>query len=85
MTLSAPTRSACSSLGGWPSTLAREAARRALLETLLKPVPTGDLDLDEIAGRTPGFVAADLAALVREAAGGRPRAPAPPAPPPGGG
>ena len=31
-------------------------------------MPTGDLDLDEIAGRTPGFVVADLAALVREAA-----------------
>ena len=42
--------------------------RKALLETLLKAVPTGDLELDEIAGRTPGFVAADLAALVREAA-----------------
>ncbi len=42
--------------------------RKALLETLLKAVPTGDLNLDEIAGRTPGFVAADLAALVREAA-----------------
>ncbi|GBG40501.1 AAA family ATPase [Mycobacterium montefiorense] len=44
------------------------ATRKALLETLLKSVPTGELDLDEIAGRTPGFVAADLAALVREAA-----------------
>ena len=44
------------------------ATRKALLETLLKSVPTGDLNLDEIAGRTPGFVAADLAALVREAA-----------------
>jgi transitional endoplasmic reticulum ATPase len=44
------------------------ATRKALLETLLKAVPTGDLKLDEIAGRTPGFVAADLAALVREAA-----------------
>ncbi|WAJ45891.1 AAA family ATPase [Mycobacterium sp. Aquia_216] len=44
------------------------ATRKSLLETLLKSVPTGDLDLDEIAGRTPGFVAADLAALVREAA-----------------
>ena len=42
--------------------------RRALLEALLKPVPTGELDLDEIAGRTPGFVVADLAALLREAA-----------------
>jgi transitional endoplasmic reticulum ATPase len=49
-------------------TLPDAATRRALLETLLKPVPTGDLDLDEIAVRTPGFVAADLAALVREAA-----------------
>jgi transitional endoplasmic reticulum ATPase len=44
------------------------STRKALLETLLKAVPTGDLNLDEIAGRTPGFVAADLAALVREAA-----------------
>jgi transitional endoplasmic reticulum ATPase len=42
--------------------------RKALLEALLKPAPTGDLDLDEIASRTPGFVVADLAALVREAA-----------------
>jgi len=44
------------------------ATRKALLEVLLKSVPTGDLKLDEIAGRTPGFVVADLAALVREAA-----------------
>ncbi len=44
------------------------ATRKALLEALLKPVPAGDLDLDEIAGRTPGFVVADLAALLREAA-----------------
>jgi len=49
-------------------TLPDAATRKALLEALLKPVPAGDLDLDEIAGRTPGFVAADLAALVREAA-----------------
>jgi transitional endoplasmic reticulum ATPase len=42
--------------------------RKALLEALLKPVPTGDLDLNEIAARTPGFVVADLAALMREAA-----------------
>ncbi|MFZ1178198.1 MAG: AAA family ATPase [Mycobacterium sp.] len=42
--------------------------RKALLESLLKPVPTGDLNLDEIASRTPGFVVADLAALMREAA-----------------
>ncbi|OMC53796.1 ATPase [Mycobacterium sp. IS-836] len=49
-------------------TLPDADTRKALLETLLKPVPTGGLDLDEIAGRTPGFVAADLAALVREAA-----------------
>ncbi|BBY23013.1 AAA family ATPase [Mycobacterium stomatepiae] len=44
------------------------ATRKALLETLLKSVPAGELNLDEIASRTPGFVAADLAALVREAA-----------------
>ncbi|OBK24983.1 AAA family ATPase [Mycobacterium asiaticum] len=42
--------------------------RRALLEAVLKPVPTGELSLDEIASRTPGFVVADLAALTREAA-----------------
>ncbi|KZS84886.1 AAA family ATPase [Mycobacterium persicum] len=42
--------------------------RRALLEALLKHVPTGDLDLDEIGSRTPGFVVADLAALLREGA-----------------
>jgi len=44
------------------------ATRKALLETLLKSAPTEQLDLDQIASRTPGFVAADLAALVREAA-----------------
>ncbi len=42
--------------------------RTALLEGLLKAVPTADLDFSEIADRTPGFVVADLAALVREAA-----------------
>ncbi|OBA63925.1 ATPase [Mycobacterium sp. 1100029.7] len=44
------------------------ATRKALLETMLRSVPTGELNFDEIASRTPGFVAADLAALVREAA-----------------
>lgn len=44
------------------------ATRKVLLESLLKNVPAGGLDLDEIASRTPGFVVADLAALVREAA-----------------
>jgi transitional endoplasmic reticulum ATPase len=44
------------------------ATRKALLQTLLKSVPTDELNLDEIASRTPGFVAADLAALIREAA-----------------
>ena len=42
--------------------------RKALLEVLLRSVPSEGLNLDEIAGRTPGFVVADLAALVREAA-----------------
>jgi transitional endoplasmic reticulum ATPase len=42
--------------------------RTALLQGLLKPVPTEELDFGEIADRTPGFVVADLAALVREAA-----------------
>ncbi|MGK2867292.1 MAG: AAA family ATPase [Mycobacterium sp.] len=44
------------------------ATRKALLEVLLRGVPAGDLVLDEIGERTPGFVVADLSALVREAA-----------------
>jgi transitional endoplasmic reticulum ATPase len=44
------------------------ATRKALLDVLLRNVPAADLRLDEIAERTPGFVRADLAALVREAA-----------------
>ncbi|SHQ14189.1 AAA family ATPase [Mycobacteroides abscessus] len=42
--------------------------RKSLLEVLLAKVPSQNLQLDEIASRTPGFVVADLAALVREAA-----------------
>lgn len=49
-------------------TLPDAATRRALLDVLLRSVPATDLNLDEIAQRTPGFVVADLAALVREAA-----------------
>ena len=44
------------------------ATRRALLEVLLRGVPSETLELDRIGERTPGFVVADLAALVREAA-----------------
>ncbi|WP_149361934.1 AAA family ATPase [Lolliginicoccus suaedae] len=44
------------------------AIRRALLDHLLRDVPTTDLDLEVIALRTPGFVAADLMALRRESA-----------------
>ncbi|MBB3605096.1 transitional endoplasmic reticulum ATPase [Mycolicibacterium sp. BK556] len=44
------------------------ATRKAVLEVLLRDVPADELALDEIAERTPGFVRADLAALVREAA-----------------
>jgi transitional endoplasmic reticulum ATPase len=44
------------------------ATRKALLEVLLRGVPANGLDLDEIGERTPGFVVADLAAVVREAA-----------------
>ena len=44
------------------------ATRKALLEVLLRNVPAEELTLDAIADRTPGFVRADLAALVREAA-----------------
>ncbi|MCW2687929.1 MAG: ATPase, partial [Mycobacterium sp.] len=49
-------------------TLPDGETRKALLEVLLRSVPAAELNLDEIAGRTPGFVVADLAALVREAA-----------------
>lgn len=49
-------------------TLPDGATRRALLEVLLRDVPSTGLELGEIADRTPGFVRADLAALVREAA-----------------
>ena len=44
------------------------ATRKALLEVLLRDVPAKELNLGEISDRTPGFVRADLAALVREAA-----------------
>ncbi|QTI70256.1 AAA family ATPase [Gordonia polyisoprenivorans] len=45
------------------------ALRGRLLAAILTGVPTeGDLQLFEIASRTPGFVAGDLAALTREAA-----------------
>ena len=44
------------------------AIRKQLLEVLLRGVPSCELNLDEIAERTPGFVVADLSALVREAA-----------------
>ncbi|MFZ2175575.1 MAG: AAA family ATPase [Rhodococcus sp. (in: high G+C Gram-positive bacteria)] len=50
-------------------TLPDGATRKALLELLLRKVPTDDgLALDDIAARAPGFVVADLAALCREAA-----------------
>ncbi|MUL59853.1 AAA family ATPase [Mycobacterium sp. CBMA293] len=49
-------------------TLPDAATRKGLLEVLLRSVPAADLNLDEIAERTPGFVVADLAAVVREAA-----------------
>jgi transitional endoplasmic reticulum ATPase len=49
-------------------TLPDGATRKQLLGVLLRNVPAEKLDLDEIAGRTPGFVVADLQALVREAA-----------------
>jgi len=49
-------------------TLPDGTTRKQLLEVLLRGVPSEGLDLDEIAGRTPGFVVADLQALVREAA-----------------
>jgi transitional endoplasmic reticulum ATPase len=47
------------------------AVRKQLLDVLLRGVPSDpsrEVNLDEVAERTPGFVVADLAALVREAA-----------------
>ncbi|MDJ0393231.1 AAA family ATPase [Rhodococcus sp. G-MC3] len=44
------------------------AGRTALLQHLVRTAPTHNLNLAEISSRTPGFVAMDLAALVREAA-----------------
>ncbi|MFV8054169.1 AAA family ATPase [Mycobacterium sp. 48b] len=49
-------------------TLPDAATRKSLLEVLLRGVPAAELDLGQIADRTPGFVVADLAALVREGA-----------------
>jgi transitional endoplasmic reticulum ATPase len=44
------------------------AHRRQLLDVLIRSVPLGeDVSLEDVAARTPGFVAADLLALVREA------------------
>ena len=44
------------------------AMRREQLTVLTRGMPLAlDVKLDDVAGRTPGFVAADLAALVREA------------------
>jgi transitional endoplasmic reticulum ATPase len=44
------------------------ALRREQLDVLTRGMPLAeDVRLEEIAGRTPGFVAADLSALVREA------------------
>lgn len=44
------------------------ALRQEQLEVLTRQVPLAeDVRLDEVAARTPGFVAADLAALIREA------------------
>ncbi|GAA3512090.1 AAA family ATPase [Dietzia aurantiaca] len=44
------------------------ADRAALLEVMLRDVPAGELDLTDVAERTPGYVAGDLRALTREAA-----------------
>ena len=45
-----------------------KAQRLRLLQVLTEPVPLAeDVQLDDVAARTPGFVAADLMALVKEA------------------
>lgn len=49
-------------------TLPDATTRKSLLEVLLRGVPSAELNLGEIADRTPGFVVADLAALIREGA-----------------
>jgi transitional endoplasmic reticulum ATPase len=43
------------------------AGRREVLETLVRDAPVEDVDLDALAGRTFGYVGADLRALVDEA------------------
>ncbi|MGF1653374.1 MAG: AAA family ATPase [Actinomycetales bacterium] len=44
------------------------AQRREVLGRLTEPLPLGaDVDLDDVAARTPGFVLADLVSLVHEA------------------
>jgi transitional endoplasmic reticulum ATPase len=46
----------------------RQRLRLRLLEVATRSVPLADdVDLDAVAGRTPGFVAADVLSLVREA------------------
>jgi transitional endoplasmic reticulum ATPase len=50
-------------------TLPHRADRRRILDVHARPLPlAADIDLDDIAQRTPGFVAADLKALCHEAA-----------------
>ncbi|MEO6714370.1 MAG: AAA family ATPase, partial [Mycobacteriales bacterium] len=50
-------------------TLPHRGDRRRILEVHTHPLPLAtDVDLDDIARRTPGFVAADLRALCHEAA-----------------
>ncbi|MFV0460197.1 MAG: AAA family ATPase [Actinomycetales bacterium] len=45
-----------------------ETAREQMLGSFIASMPTSDLDLGDLASRTPGFVRADLQRLVREAA-----------------
>jgi transitional endoplasmic reticulum ATPase len=42
--------------------------RRRMLEALTHATPLGEVDLDDVAGRAPGFVLSDLVSLCREAA-----------------
>ncbi|BEP12859.1 AAA family ATPase [Acidothermaceae bacterium B102] len=46
----------------------RDVRRRVLLQTTRSMPIAAEVDFDDIAGRTPGFVAADLVSLCREAA-----------------
>ncbi len=58
-----PGRSTCEILIGIPD----KHGRREILEIHTRDMPLGDVDLDELAEKTHGFVGADIKALCQEA------------------